>query len=202
MKLSLTLFGSVIIGILTGSFLIQWIEIIPLDNLITIILGLVMFSIGIDIGSKKDIFGKIKVLGVKVIYLPISTAIGSIIGAVFVGLVLGLPVKESSAIGSGFGWYSLSAVIITNLYNAETGAIALLSNVFRELIAILSIPFVAKYLAEYQIISMGGATTMDTTLPVISTVVAKEFIIIAFISGFVLTIMVPFIVPMLLKLSF
>ena len=72
------------------------------------------------------------------------------------------------AISSGFGWYSLSGIILTQLHSAEIGTIAFLTNIFRELITVVSIPFIAKYLNDYTAIAPAGATSMDSTLPIIS----------------------------------
>ena len=49
---------------------------------------------------------------------------------------------EAAAVASGFGWYSLSGVLIAETYDV-LGALAFLANVFQKIIAIVLIPIVA-----------------------------------------------------------
>jgi uncharacterized membrane protein YbjE (DUF340 family) len=44
-------------------------------------------------------------------------------------------------------------------------------------------------------VASGGATSMDSTLPIIVTASGKEYAMISVFSGIVLTILVPFLVP-------
>ena len=133
--------------------------------------------------------------------MPILIALGSILGAVIGGQMLNLPFNEASAVGAGFGWYSLSGVIISKIYSSDLGALAFLTNVFRELMAIILIPLLAKLGNKILVIAPGGATTMDTTLPLITrSVKQKEIAVIAFISGAVLSSLVPVLVPLLINL--
>ena len=38
---------------------------------------------------------------------------------------------------SGYGWYSLSGIVITSAYGAQWGSVALLNDLLRELFALL-----------------------------------------------------------------
>jgi uncharacterized membrane protein YbjE (DUF340 family) len=64
-------------------------------------------------------------------------------------------------------------------------------NFLRELLTIVTIPLAVKIDRDAPIAS-GGATTMDTTLPIIVRYCGSETLIVAFSSGFVLTIIAPF----------
>ena len=55
-----------------------------------------------------------------------------------------------------------------------------------------------KYFGKLAPIASGGATSMDTTLPVITKFTGTEYAIIAVFSGTVLTIIVPFLVTFIL----
>jgi uncharacterized membrane protein YbjE (DUF340 family) len=55
------------------------------------------------------------------------------------------------------------------------------------------------YFGKLAGISSGGATSMDTTLPVITRFSGKEWSIISVFSGIVLTLLVPFLVTFILK---
>ena len=78
------------------------------------------------------------------------------------------------------------------------GVIALLSNIFREVLTILLVPLLARFFGKLAPIASGGATCMDTTLPVIHRHLGPRYAVLAAISGIVLTMLVPVLVPLLL----
>jgi len=53
-----------------------------------------------------------------------------------------LSLNDCLAVGSGFGYYSLSSILITQYKGVELGTIALLANIFRE---IITFAFCAAY---------------------------------------------------------
>jgi len=93
--------------------------------------------------------------------------IGSIGGSMFAGFLLKLPLNESGAVGAGFGWYTLSSMMLAS-YSTELSTLAFISNVVREILALISIPIIAKYIGDIESIAPAGATAMDTSLPIIS----------------------------------
>ena len=189
----------IILGVISGYFIIPTSLLEYLDLISTISLSILLLGVGIDIGRNKEVITDLKRLGFKIILVPTLIAIGSIAGAILFGILIKLPVNESSAIAAGFGWYSLSAVILTKTYSTDIGALAFLSNVFRELFALVLIPLLAKMGTKLTVIAPGGATTMDTTLPLITkSVNDTEIAIIAFVSGAVLSAFVPILVPLLI----
>jgi len=189
----------IILGVISGYFIIPTSSLEYLDLISTISLSILLLGVGIDIGRNKEVIADLKRLGFKIMLVPTLIAIGSIAGAILFGILIKLPVNESSAIAAGFGWYSLSAVILTKTYSTDIGALAFLSNVFRELFALVLIPLLAKIGTKLTVIAPGGATTMDTTLPLITkSVNDTEIAIIAFISGAVLSAFVPILVPLLI----
>ena len=171
-----------------------------MDKITTYALAALLFGVGVDLGKNKEIFVQLKNLGWQILALPFLIAVGSIVGAIIIGLFIGLSSNEAAAVGAGFGWYSLSGVILSKLHSVELGSIAFLANVFRELITIISLPFVVKYFGKLTAIAPGGATTMDVTLPIIKKTAGDETVIPAFFSGAVLSILVPILVPFLIGL--
>jgi len=127
-------------------------------------------------------------------------AAGSLIGAVALGLLGGVVPGEAALVGAGFGWYSLSAVLIAQGYDLTLGTLALLTNVFREFLAILLIPAVARRLGKAAAVAPGGATAMDVTLPIIAAHTDSQTAILAFYSGTVLSALVPVVIPFILQL--
>lgn len=192
--------GSLILGVLCGHFFFGSEMSAMADQLSTYGLILLMVTVGIDLGSGKDIFKKMKQHSVKVFLIPLGVAIGTIAAGTLLGCFLGMPVNVSGAISAGFGWYSLSGVLLKEIATPEIGTIAFLSNICREIIAFILIPLVAKYLNHYTAIAPGGATSMDTTLPIVTKSTSEDMAIISIMSGVILTFVVPFLVPMIYNL--
>jgi uncharacterized membrane protein YbjE (DUF340 family) len=197
--MSLSILLTVVIGILSGLFIFPESFSQHLGIIIDIGLCLLLFFVGMDIGRNKEIINQIKSKGYKILLIPFGVALGSIVGSILGGFAFGLPINESSAIGAGFGWYSLSAIILSD-YSAEVGALAFITNVCREVIALICIPYIAKYIGKLEAIAPAGATAMDTSLPVISKATDANTAVISFITGVVLSTLVPIFVPILISI--
>ena len=163
-------------------------------------LYVLMFLVGIGIGADKSSWSVIKTMKIKIFLVPLGIIVGTFAGTALVSLFLpDLKLKEVLAIGAGFGYYSLSSLFITQLSGETLGVIALLSNILREITTLLATPILVLYFGKLAGIASGGATSMDTTLPVITRYSGKEWSIISVFSGIVLTLMVPFLVTFILK---
>ena len=194
--------GSLLLGILCGYFLFPPEAVPVMDRLMSYALMLLLLSVGIEVGTNKTVFRKIREYNVRILVIPFGVAVGSIAGGLLLGFFLGMPVNESAAVSSGFGFYSVSAVILRGLGGAQLGTVAFMTNVLRELMAFLMIPFVARHFGRYAAVAPSGATAMDTTLPVIARATDDETALIAVISGVVLTALVPVLVPLLYNLLY
>jgi uncharacterized membrane protein YbjE (DUF340 family) len=191
---------AVVSGIFFGLFIFPDSMIQHVGIIIDIGLCALLFFVGIDIGKNKEIVNQIKKLGFKILLVPLMISIGSIVGSIAGGFIIGLPANEAGAIGAGFGWYSLSAVILSK-YDAGVGAIAFITNVWREIIALMIIPYVARYIGKLESIAPAGATAMDTTLPVIAGSTDGRTAVISFITGIVLSLLVPILVPAVIAIG-
>lgn len=159
------------------------------------VLCALMFSVGMSIGCDSATLRSFRQLNPRLALLPFVTIAGTLAGAMTSSVVL--PHRELSdclAVGSGMGYYSLSSIFITEYRGAELGTVALLANIFRELAALLLAPFLARRFGKLAPISVGGATTMDTTLPVITRSVGPEYVVVSVFHGFVTDFSVPFLV--------
>ncbi|MGM0420453.1 MAG: lysine exporter LysO family protein [Bacillota bacterium] len=188
------------VGIAGGWLLLPGSFLPVLEDITVVSLAVLLLGVGIDIGQNRTIFRQIKALGVRLVIIPLFVALGSILGTVLVGTVLGIAANESAAVGAGFGWYSLSAVMLTDLHSVELGSLAFLTNIIREMLALISIPLVARYISAVAAIAPGGATTMDVTLPLLKETSGEAVLIPAFINGVILSALVPIVVPFLLNL--
>jgi uncharacterized membrane protein YbjE (DUF340 family) len=161
-----------------------------------------MFFVGIGIGADSNALSVIRKTKIKILLVPLSVIVGSLLGAAVISSFLSeINVIEAMAVGAGFGYYSLSSIFITEISGETLGVIALLSNISREILTLLATPFFVKYFGKLAGIASGGATSMDTCLPIISESTGKEWAIIAVFSGVVLTIVVPFLVPFILSFT-
>ena len=154
-----------------------------------------MFLVGISIGSDRKVLDALKQQNWRMITVPAGTIVGTLAGsAVIAFFIQDMKVSDSLAIGSGFGYYSLSSIFITQYRGAELGTIALTTNIIREIITLLFAPLMVKYFGKLAPISSGGATTMDTTLPIITRCSGKEYVVVAVFHGIVVDFTVPFLV--------
>ena len=193
MKGSIIVVGFFILGIIAGmSGRIP--ESFVEGNLTFYALCALLFFVGIGIGCDKDIVRKFKTLDIRMALLPLGTVIGTFAGAAAASLVLSRSAADCLAVGSGFGYYSLSSIFITGYRGAELGTVALVSNIIRELATLLLAPLIAKVGGPLAPIAAGGVTSMDTTLPIIMASSGKQYSVVSIFHGFVLELSIPFIV--------
>lgn len=162
------------------------------------ILPVMMFFVGIGIGGDiKSLYVPIKKYKLKIILIPLATIFGSIIITALISPLFDITTKETIAIGSGFGYYSLSAIFLNKLAGYEIGMMALISNMTREITALLFIPILARYCGKLAPISAAGATSIYTTLPIIAKSCGEQFIVISIFHGILVDISVPIIISLL-----
>lgn len=152
-----------------------------------------LFLVGIDVGANKEVLRDLRKMGVRILVLPLAITAGSLLGGITVSLLQDVSVYESLAVASGMGYYTLSSIILTQAVGSSLGTLAFLSNIFREILTVVTCPFLAR-ISRLAPVASGGATSMDTTLPVIIQCTSKTVGILAVISGVVITLLVPFLV--------
>lgn len=160
-----------------------------------------MFLVGISIGSDTQALKTIRGQHWKILWVPVATWAGTLAGTALASLLLpSRSLADCLAVGSGFGYYSLSSIFITEYRGAELGTIALAANIIREIITLLGTPLLVCWFGKLAPICAGGATTMDTTLPVITRFSGKEFVVVSIFHGFIVDFSVPFLVTFFCKL--
>ena len=194
MKGSLIIVGFFILGIIFGLTGCLHIDDFGFDVSFTA-LALLMFCVGISVGSDFSALKSLRTQSRTLLFLPLITIIGTLAGCAAVSLAFPhRSLTDMLAIGSGFGYYSLSSIFITEYRGPELGTVALLANIAREIITLLGAPLLYKWFGPLAPISSGGATSMDTTLPIITSVSGKEFVVLSIYHGFVVDFSVPFLV--------
>ena len=135
------------------------------------------------------------------VLLPVGTIIGSLLGGLAVSGFLSISPGKALALSSGFGWYSLSGVIITDMGDPVLGSAGFLINIMRETIALLTIPFLSTTRFPNIGIGVAGATSMDVTLPLIEKSCGDSVVPLSITSGAVLSLLVPVLVPVFYQLG-
>ncbi|MCY0849343.1 lysine exporter LysO family protein [Sulfuracidifex metallicus] len=127
--------------------------------------------------------------------------IGNLISGVIL-YIIGLGnLKLDEIISMGSGWYTFTGPLVSTYYSPYYGSIAFLINFFREQFSYILIPFLLKVkYSPYSAIAVGGATSMDTTLPLYIGLLGDEYVITAVFSGVTLTAVIPIILPLMLNL--
>ena len=159
-------------------------------------LRILMMMVGMSVGGDREMLRSLKTMNPKLLLLPLATIAGTYAGCILVNLFLSYEVKDVLAVGSGFGYYSLSSVLISESRGAFLGTVALISNIIREVFTLLFTPLLVRVAGPLAPISAGGATTADTTLPVISSSCGQNFILVSVFHGFTVDLSVPFLVSL------
>lgn len=154
-----------------------------------------IFVVGFSIGNSPDVIGSFRRLSPGLALLSLCTVIGTLAASALMGLLLPhRSVQETMAVGSGFAYYSLSSIIITEYKGAELGTVALVANIVREFITLLAAPLLARWFGPLAPIAAGGATTADVTLPIITNTCGERYAVLSIYHGFVVDFSVPFLV--------
>lgn len=168
----------------------------------TAVLYLLMYCVGITLGHDETLARRVRRLDPRLALLPLATAGGTLAGAALVTPLLGEgSVTDSLAVGAGFGYYSLSSIFIADMRGPELATVALLCNVMRELFTLVAAPLVSRWAGPLAAVSIGGATTFDTTLPVITQAAGAPYAVVSVFHGCVLDFSVPFLVTFFCSLG-
>ena len=181
-------------GILYGLSGLQLAPVSLLTQNSQLVLYALMFLVGISVGLNKDVLRGIRSYQLRVLVIPAGVVAGSLAGGLVCSLITGLPVNQGTAIASGLGWYSLSGVMLTEMAGAHLGSITFLSNLLREILSFFSIPWVSRHLNFYTCIAPAGATSEDTTLPMMIRYTNEETVVLSVFNGVLCSALVPFLI--------
>lgn len=148
-----------------------------------------LFLIGIQLRNNGMTLKQI-VLNRRGMMVAVIVVASSLAGGVINAFILDLPLKTSLAMASGFGWYSLSGILLTESFGPVIGSAAFFNDLARELIAIMLIPGLVRR-SRSTALGLCGATSMDFTLPVLQRSGGLEMVPAAIVHGFILSLLVP-----------
>lgn len=166
------------------------------------VLCVLLFVFGIVVGGNKEAWKTLKNLNFKILLVPMMSIVGTYLGVFVASLIItDIKLSELFSVGSFFGWYSFTSVLTSSPMGEDIVTIALLTNIIRESAVFLLGPLFVRWFGKLSIISVAGATCMDTTLPFVTETTGKKYGFIAFFSGFVLTLAVPLLVGVFMTLA-
>ncbi|ENX59962.1 MULTISPECIES: lysine exporter LysO family protein [Acinetobacter] len=139
----------------------------------------------------------------RILLVPIAAFVGSCLAAIFNYFILSnhYNLNEVMALAQGYGWYSMSGILFTELHSAKLGGIALLTDLFREIFAIL-LMYCLGWRFPRSAISSAGATSMDVTLAMVKQSCGTHYVPHAMMSGLILSLLAPLLISLFLSMKF
>lgn len=156
-----------------------------------VLLYALMLSVGISVGANRQMLAKIRTYDFRILLVPLGAVAGSLAGGAVAALFLRDSLQAGMVVAGGMGWYSLCGIVVTELMGTEMGTVAFLSNILREIVAFCLIPFLVKHLNLYAAIALAGATSEDTSLPVIMRYGGEDTVFVAVLNGVLCSALVP-----------
>ncbi|WP_105634956.1 lysine exporter LysO family protein [Cronobacter dublinensis] len=189
---SLKLCGVVVLGFVLGLTGLAFLKHATAASEYTLIF--LLFLIGIQLRNNGMTLRQI-VLNRRGMMVAVVVLGSSLIAGVVNALLLGLPLRAGLAMASGFGWYSLSGILMTESFGPVIGSAAFFNDLGRELIAIMLIPTLVRR-SRSSALGICGATSMDFTLPVLQRSGGLELVPAAIVHGFILSLLVPLLMAL------
>ncbi|AOY90336.1 hypothetical protein BKP64_16600 [Marinobacter salinus] len=188
---------AVMVGVLAGYLLLPPLPMT--EDLATWSLMLLLFLIGLQLRNAGLSLRKL-LMNRQGLGIALALTISSLAAGALLIPVLALPWHDVLALASGFGWYSLSGIVIGEALGPAWGGVAFLNDVLREIIALAIIPLLIAA-RPAMAIGYGGATAMDFTLPVIRNSGGLACVPVAIASGFLLSFLSPVLMAVFLSLG-
>lgn len=189
---SLRLCGVVVAGFLLG--LTQWHWLTYASEASEAALIFLLVVVGIQLGNSSLTLRQI-ILNRRGLVVAVVVCIASLGGGLIAALILGLPPKTGLAIASGYGWYSLSGIVLTDAFGPIIGSAAFFNDLARELCAIMLIPTLVRS-SRSSALGLCGATSMDFTLPVLQRSGGIDMVPAAVVHGFLLSLIAPILMAL------
>ena len=189
---SLQLCGVLLVGFTTGLF--GWSFLAFAGAASEYALIFLLFLVGIQLRNSGMTLRQI-LINRRGMLVSLIVVVTSLLGGALAALIAGLPVKTGMALSSGFGWYSLSGILLTDAFGPVLGSVGFFNDLAREIAAIMLIPLLINR-HRAAALGLGGATTMDFTLPVLQRSGGVSIVPAAIVHGFVLSLFAPVLIAL------
>ncbi len=181
-------------------------DVVSDSSLPQLCLYALIIQVGLGLGMRPDLKSILKSFRPRLLLLPACTIFGTL-AFTYIATIIFADTSSADvmAIGSGFGYYTLSSVLIAQFKEASVGAeaaasvaaIALLANVVREMIALLTCQYLSRRGRGEAAISVAGINSMDVCLPMIVGTEKSsdaQLVSAALVHGLILEISVPILI--------
>ncbi|MDP8100589.1 lysine exporter LysO family protein [Phocoenobacter atlanticus] len=162
-------------------------------------LVIMIFCVGVQLRNSgiplRDVF-----LNKRGIQLSIVMLVSTMISGMIISVFCNFSLVQGLTFASGLGWYSLSSVLIGDAWGTVAGSTAFFNDLSRELICLLTIPFFMQRFPSTAV-GLGGATSLDVSLPIIQKTGGMQVVPIAISFGFIINILVPILLPLFIGLA-
>lgn len=174
-------------------------DVSEVDALITIFLYLLLFLIGCQLRHGNYRLRKL-FFNSQGLIIALVTIVTTLSAGLISSLFLDFSWNQGLAVVSGFGWYSLSGILITGLGDPVLGTTAFLLDLGREIFILMLIPFLSR-ISSHMSVGFSGATAMDFTLPILGKFHGADIVPICISSGLIMSLLVPIFIPLFLGIT-
>ncbi len=176
------------LGILLGLWLPE--SILPSERAATAALMLLVFVVGLQLRGNgiplKTVLLNTRGMQICIVFVFSSLLAGMLFAACFNDVSW----SKGLALSSGYGWYSLSGIMMTKAYGADWGSVALFNDLLREFFALTFVPVLMRR-SSAAAVGIGGATSLDFTLPLIRRSGGLAAVTVAISFGFITNLLAP-----------
>lgn len=182
--------SAIIVGFILGLSHVFYLK--QATKIIDLLLILVLWLVGVQLRNSKIKISQI-IFNQRGLFLTLIVLTSSLFGGVITAFLLGLPLYTGLALASSYGWYSLSSVMMTDAFGMIIGSTAFFNDLLREILAIMFIPILMR---RWHNTALGlcGATSMDSTLPLLQRSGGMAVVPAAIVQGFLLSILAPILI--------
>ena len=146
---------------------------LPVDAFIRVLLLIMITAVGLQSGQALRAFRQHREpqtssgRSERIIFfgLPIFIMAGTLIFSSGAGLFLNYRWSECMLCAAPMGWQTLGGPLIQELRGPQLGNLAFLTNMFRDIVALLLIPLISRGRHAWLGVTPGGVSTMDVLLP-------------------------------------
>ncbi len=185
---------AIILGLLLGIYVFPDVSEHTLDVLLSISLIFLYTGAGVSLATNKIAFLYIKKLGFRILLLPLAIFVGGLISGFLMSKILGVDLCWSVTSSSTMGYYSLPGAFMTEAYGVEAGIYGFMVNIFRDICTVTLMPLLKK-ISKGAPIASGAGGCMDSMFIPVTRAVGPELGMTGLIVGTIITIFVPFWLP-------
>lgn len=161
------------------------------------ILHALLLLVGFSAGMDRRTWKTLAAHGPGLLLPPGAALAGSCLGGLAVWPLVGGGLGEVAASAAGMGYYSLTGAMVAARAGEAAGLTALTVNLLRETLTLTAAPWLARRFGPWSVLAAGGATSVDTTLPVLARTCGPAYVAPGVVSGAALSLAAPLVVDFL-----